>query len=1030
MSYAKEEFRSLRKKRSKFPDTVLLRSFTELLGIYRKQLNGLTKKHLHFYFKDILKQRLLKAIPDQAFISTTLAKGVTDYEVPKGTQFNAGVDAQKNPIIFESLVDTGLNSAKISNVYTLSASQDKDGFTELSLVNVPDTGKIKQDEDGLIQSWATFGGGNPDDKNTSLMGVAFASPMLYLLEGNREVTLTLTFSTPIDLKTFDGAQYFLSTEKDWLEITKKDDGLDLSPSTDSNKVVTISFTLDATVAAITPFTKNPDDYESSWPLFKLVFSKFLDVANPPVLESLQIDVEVCQVKTFELSNDNGSVSTKKPYPLFGNTPSLNSSFIIGTNEIFSKPYNYFTLKLDWDKLPDDKKFSTYYSQYNDYINKDYDTVTVKKEHNLLGDILKPIIGLFSSSSSDNGTSNETFSNTAFTVDFFLLEEGIWSAVTPDIAKQTCDFNNGCIQGCKDYVEDTECAKNTDNHVVSNLLFSTDGTNCELITTSYFTYDSSSTVPLDASGVDTNTTNPYLQNSTLKYSDTSTEGFLKMSLTGPPYGFGNDIYAKVVSAVSLVNAAGITNSKGGKVKLIPAPNVPFVPQVSSLTAKYRASCIYSFDSPPLGGYPIQCFTYSPFENYLSYDNVTTGFVANIDASLTSSHQETKGISLYPAFSYEGSLFLGLTGVTAPNELNFYFELAQNYTKLGSNEMEAIDYTYLSNEGWKKLTVLSDGTNQFSCSGILNTNIMSDIVSDGVVMPANMYWLSLSVNEIQAYAHTTLLQPNGLELVRTGTSFLKDKTAPSLASDSITKPMNAIPEISSIAQPFPSFGGKGAENKKVMNQRVSHRLKSKDRCITSEDYFRSILGEFPEVYFVKTLFDSTTKITQILVVKECASYDLPHAFIPLISSCMEQEIATFLKPRVLPFTNIDVSSFSLEFVTVSVHITLANNLSFNKLKKEINLGLNIFLSPWIDTDQSQIPIDSHISASQVAQYVQGFDGVEEATQVTFTTYLLDDNGKQQVISEGDSIAKPNNNNSSTLLVTSGKHEISCNNCNSGT
>ena len=65
------------------------------------------------------------------------------------------------------------------------------------------------------------------------------------------------------------------------------------------------------------------------------------------------------------------------------------------------------------------------------------------------------------------------------------------------------------------------------------------------------------------------------------------------------------------------------------------------------------------------------------------------------------------------------------------------------------------------------------------------------------------------------------------------------------------INLVLSLKKVKQPNPSFGGKKQEEDTQLYQRSSERLRHKQRAITSWDYERLILQEFPEVYRLKCL-----------------------------------------------------------------------------------------------------------------------------------------------------------------------------------
>ncbi|PCI93946.1 MAG: hypothetical protein COB15_15420, partial [Flavobacteriales bacterium] len=377
INHASKEYDSLSVREGVFPDTALLRSFVKLQGIQQKQLNEISNKHLQFYFEDILKQKKKNAKPDRAFITAELAKKDNTFELAQGTLFNAGVDANKKPITFQSLKSTNLNPGSITGGFTLVQNKNpNNGLISLYKTPVVKPSLLKKDKTGKILGWETFGGNIEDSNIPESMGFAVASPMFYLKEGLRIITLKLTFKEAINQVLFNEANYFFSTEKEWLPLTQKpQEGLsnftganfwEILPSQEKSNELNLKIILGVTEKPVEKFIKNPDGYKSDWPIFKMEFNQFNQLENPPVISTINIQVDVSNLKSFSLSNDFGVLSTIKPYQLFGSAPSQNSSFFIGSEEIFSKPLSFLNVSLDWNALPSD--FQSYYEAYNCNLN--------------------------------------------------------------------------------------------------------------------------------------------------------------------------------------------------------------------------------------------------------------------------------------------------------------------------------------------------------------------------------------------------------------------------------------------------------------------------------------------------------------------------------------------------------------------------------------------------------------------------------------------------------------------------------------
>ena len=76
------------------PHLVLLLTFLKLFEHAQDHLNGLTKRHLEFYYEQLLEMTRKPALPDQVAVLFTPAIGVDSAEVPAGTLLNAGQDAE------------------------------------------------------------------------------------------------------------------------------------------------------------------------------------------------------------------------------------------------------------------------------------------------------------------------------------------------------------------------------------------------------------------------------------------------------------------------------------------------------------------------------------------------------------------------------------------------------------------------------------------------------------------------------------------------------------------------------------------------------------------------------------------------------------------------------------------------------------------------------------------------------------------------------------------------------------------------
>ncbi len=102
------------------PHIVLFLTFLKLLNYLKTQINGLTKRHLDFYFLDRLKMTPKEATPDVVNLLMGLAENVDQVKIPKGTVFLADTDEEGNDLHYRADEDTLISKAhvaKLKNVF-------------------------------------------------------------------------------------------------------------------------------------------------------------------------------------------------------------------------------------------------------------------------------------------------------------------------------------------------------------------------------------------------------------------------------------------------------------------------------------------------------------------------------------------------------------------------------------------------------------------------------------------------------------------------------------------------------------------------------------------------------------------------------------------------------------------------------------------------------------------------------------------------------------------------------------------------
>jgi hypothetical protein len=99
-----------------------------------------------------------------------------------------------------------------------------------------------------------------------------------------------------------------------------------------------------------------------------------------IFNSLQIinstlEVSASGIKNFVIANDTYSLNPQKPFALFGQQPTIGSSFYITHPEFCEKNLTELTLQFDWVECP--KDFTAYYEHYKNAVSMTKDSFLTK-----------------------------------------------------------------------------------------------------------------------------------------------------------------------------------------------------------------------------------------------------------------------------------------------------------------------------------------------------------------------------------------------------------------------------------------------------------------------------------------------------------------------------------------------------------------------------------------------------------------------------------------------------------------------------
>lgn len=193
------------------PAAGLFLTFLQLFEAAQKHLNRFTSRHVDFYYDDCLRLQPRPAQADVAHLvcsreATQGAAQAREVVVPRGTRFVAGKDAAGNPVEFEAEDRLLVTDAQVMDLRTLRLERDRLISPEREFNYVtraksrqlpPCTGNMEAKDPATTVAWPLFGGTDFSQgalaSEDARIGLAIASPLLWLKEGEREIRIDLRF---------------------------------------------------------------------------------------------------------------------------------------------------------------------------------------------------------------------------------------------------------------------------------------------------------------------------------------------------------------------------------------------------------------------------------------------------------------------------------------------------------------------------------------------------------------------------------------------------------------------------------------------------------------------------------------------------------------------------------------------------------------------------------------------------------------------------------------------------------------------
>ena len=951
------------------PHLSLFLSFLKLMKFPQEQINGITKRHLDFYYAQVLQLSKQPAVSDRVHLIFELAKNASEEIVKQNSVVDAGKDANGKPLRYVTSEEIVVNTAQVS---MLKSIYHHDGSVVRYAEKTNSSDGLGTEFKGDNPKWQALG-----DENwpAARLGFALASSVLLLKEGTRliTVTLSLSFADNKNLPSIDQLQsqlqIFLSGVKDWVQPANLK--VTTAPSS-SNSTLEFTVTINEAEKAIVPYDAkiHKERLNTNLPVLRILmdtgksdgYDLYAKLANATIT-SATIKVDVSGAKDLTLENDNGKLDPSKPFFPFGPLPGKKSNFFVGSAEIFQKEWTNIDLNITWKDKPADLKdyYRAYEKQFIEEGKSDY---------------------LLTSSSANNSlvTGNEYF-----TVTSQYIKDNGWY---PKPGNEQNLFSTKLT-----VTHDSSDVPNPQALVISPLLMQKGLDVNKAVLHNYLATHVAQapgksapeikpiSAKFEVAKFDPGFSFPLIF--TEAFGPETKANFLKLTLQKD---FLHEHYARLLTLALIKKAAPTPD--------VLMPNAPYTPVVASITFDYKATATnpFAFDSSKtpqnklddFTARKVQLFHEHPFGQ--SEQHVFLKEQCNfIDPTAK------RNISLVPDYSPEGEFYIGLQNAQPSGIVNLLVQavegsedpLAPTFT--GDQKM---DWFALSNNEWKTLNsdfIVGDTTNHMLRPGIVKIMLPAEINNSNTVLDAGLYWLKVQLpaglkntsicklTAVLAQAVEAIFSDNNNEL-----SHLNTK----LPAATITKFIDKPSLIKGLTQPFSSFGGVPTENDLGFYIRVSERLRHKQRAVDIWDYERIVLQQFPEVYKVKCLnhtsildeagkpdyFEISPGFVSLIVIPDIRNKNSFDPLQPRASQNLLREIEDFIDPLNSLHVKFDADNPDYETIFLDFRVKFYDQFDANAYAKTLNADIVRYLSPWAYGDFSNIHFGGELYKSVIIRFIE--------------------------------------------------------------
>ena len=904
------------------PHYALFRAFLEVLKFTQININTLTKRHLDFYFNQALNFKKRPSVPDRAHLIIDLAQSVESHFLKKRTLFKAGKDHLGKDSLYALSRDVQINRARLTDIKSLFLSRYEIETTD-------NEGKLRKV--GQIESIHQQNVITANDRELKQIPIwpILGSSDMPLAQIGFAIASPLLFLEEglrkIEIKIwgkYEGLQSLLNTYKS--EPSVNDFLFELS--TAEGWISTNS------VQA----PKINGGEEGS--LLEVVFNLEIDKSEVPItaydsaIHSDSFDTNFPLLKI--LINPK---SPSLPYNIFRHVVLSRVDLKVDvsgvTNLILQNDQSILNAAKPFPPFGDQPtKGSSFYIGSKEIFSKELTSITLNLEWHDKPDSLTDHYLAY--------PAVPKRTDEDFTIDLSLLESRTWQSLKEPGKEVHLFSKEADAETEAEATPETPDVSASDKHSIQVH----SGSAKEILKGDVIkTTDLEQ--PRDLSGKE------------IKEFDLKTlNGFMKMTLRSPD--FGHKEFPSLFASTINQNYNDTTDTKPD------IPKTPYTPTLRRLSLDYTSEVHIENDDPVEQFFHIRPFGWTKHQN-----NDEIPF-------------------LFPQYDEHGVLYMGFEDIEPDQEISILFQVAEA-TADPEAEIPEISWDYLSNNQWEPIAanqIYFDSTQGFNKPGLLTLRTPRKFRLQNTLLPGNKFWIRAKArNNATGVCKVIDIQPQAALVTFENQNNSTEHLAAPLNPSTINKLLVLDPKIKKVRQPFASFGGKVEEQDREFYQRISERLRHKDRAVTLWDYEHLTLEQFPDIYKVKA-FNHSSAISGasvghilLIVIPEVRNHDVLNPFKPMASLSRLEGIENYLENQCPPGLTIEVKNPKYEEIEVSFLVKFKDGVNRGFYEQQLDERIKEFLSPWAFEDGKDISFGSSIYKSTILNFV------EEQSFVDFVTFF---------------------------------------------